>query len=112
MERRLWVCVLVLADCWAGPAVGASPLTELLGEGIKRANERGAAVVRLEGPYSVDETISISSHQATEFDRLSGVLTIDGRRAVLDVTADVGFLLGHVAVAWAERLHPLGWRSN
>ena len=97
MERRLWVfgwvCVLVLAGCWVGPAACASSLTELIGEGIKRANEHGAAVVRLEGMFEVDETISISSHQATEFPRLVGVLTIDARAAVIDVSADVGFLL-------------------
>ena len=41
-------------------------LRSAIDDGIKRANEHGAAVVRLEGSYSVDETIAISSHQATK----------------------------------------------
>ncbi|MEL6110597.1 MAG: hypothetical protein AAFU85_31715, partial [Planctomycetota bacterium] len=93
MERRLWVFGWVYVLVWVGCWACASSLTELIGEGIKRANEHGAAVVRLEGTFEIDETISISSHQATEFDRLSGVLSIDARGAVFDVSADVGFLL-------------------
>ncbi|MEO1528524.1 MAG: hypothetical protein AAFX06_24145 [Planctomycetota bacterium] len=97
MRRRLfalgWLCVLVSLGFADQPAVGGSTLGDLIAEGVSRANKHGAAVVRLEGTFEVPETIAISSHQATEFERLLGVLMIDARGAVFDVSAEVGFLL-------------------